>query len=233
MKSQGNQPVSLNALSNEIINCSRCARLLDWAGTRKGKRKKFINEEYWSGPVPGFGDPEARLLIVGLAPGAHGANRTGRPFTGDAAGDHLYDALFSHGFSNKKISKDRFDGLRLKDVFITNVVRCSPPGDKPEKTELSSCMDYLKREMELLSNIEVILVLGKKAFDQIKIIIKDNNFDTKHLTFKHGACCTFENKFPVLKVSYHTSKRNYIRGIMNDRELDKIFCDIKGLFNLE
>jgi len=224
--------VSLSTLSIEIVNCARCRRLLDWAGTRKGKRNKFIDEEYWARPVPGFGDPEARLLIVGLAPGAHGANRTGRPFTGDTAGDHLYNALFRHGFSNKKISKDRFDGLRLKDVFITNVVRCLPPGDKPDKTELSSCMDYLKREIELLSNIKVILALGKKAFDQLKIILRDNNFETKHLIFKHGACYTFENKFPALKASYHTSKRNYIRGIMNDGELDKIFSDINFLQNM-
>ena len=213
----------------EIINCKRCGRLLEWAGTRKGKRKAFLNYEYWGRPVPGFGDPSGSVLIVGLAPGAHGANRTGRPFTGDAAGDLLYNAIFRAGFSNKNVSKDRFDGLELKDVFITNVVRCVPPEDKPDRDELSACLDYLKKELESLKGIKVVLVLGQKAFDQIKLILKEKGIETGHLKFVHGAEYSFNDEFPVLKVSYHTSKRNCARGIISEDKLDKIFVEIKRI----
>jgi uracil-DNA glycosylase family 4 len=199
---------------DEIINCKKCARLLDWAGTRKGKRKAFQDEEYWGRPVPGFGDADGAVLIVGLAPGAHGANRTGRPFTGDEAGSRLYSALFRAGFSNRELSMDRFDGLVLKGVFITNSVRCAPPGDKPGKLELSSCLAYLKKELEALKGIQVVLALGQMAFDQIKLIIKEKDIKTGHLKFIHGAEYSFNGKFPLLKVAYHTSKRNYARGII-------------------
>jgi uracil-DNA glycosylase family 4 len=211
-----------------ITNCKRCARLLEWAGTRKGKRKLFQNQDYWGRPVPGFGDPNGSVLIVGLAPGAHGANRTGRPFTGDEAGNHLYSALFRAGFSNKKVSKDRFDGLELENVYITNVVKCAPPGDKPDRIELSACLNFLKKELEFLKSVRVILAMGKKAFDQIKLLLKEKDIETGHLNFIHGAEYSFESKFPLLKVTYHTSKRNYARGIISDDKLDKIFIEIKS-----
>jgi uracil-DNA glycosylase family 4 len=212
-----------------IIDCKKCPRLRTWARSQRGRRKRYEKDDYWAKPVPGFGDPYARLLVVGLAPGAHGANRTGRPFTGDVAGEWLYSALFRAGFSSKKTSENRFDDLTLKDVYITNAVKCAPPQDRPLQAEFMSCAHHLWREIQTLPNIKVILVFGQKAFIQIVLIVKEMGIDTKPLSFTHGAVYSFGERFPTIKVSYHTSKRNFIRKIMSEEKLNKVFDDVKML----
>lgn len=210
-------------LNKDIISCKKCPRLLNWASSRLGKNPRYSSCSYWGKPVTGFGDSQGRLLIVGLAPGAHGANRTGRPFTGDKAGDYLYRALFRFGYSSNEVSTNRHDGLILKDTFVTNVVRCAPPEDKPQQTEFIKCRHFLRREMSELPNIKTILVLGEKAFNQIKIILKECGANTCSIKFQHGAIYRFGNNLPSLIVSYHTSQRNINSNKMSDETLEKIF----------
>lgn len=159
---------SLEALAQEIIRCARCPRLVSWrkeAALRKPRR--YGDWEYWAKPVPGFGDPQARLLIVGLAPAAHGANRTGRMFTGDRSGDWLYGALYEFGFASQPTSRHRDDGLRLRDCYITAVLRCAPPGNKPLPSELLQCRPFLLGELELLHRLRVVIALGRIAYEGV------------------------------------------------------------------
>ena len=158
---------SLSALNKEITICRKCPRLVAWREeVARVKRKAYINEEYWGKPVTGFGDPKARVLVVGLAPGAHGSNRTGRMFTGDASGRFLYPALFKAGFANQAEAESRSDGLMLKDMYITASARCAPPDNKPSPEELNNCQPYLVRELEIIKP-KVIVCLGRIAFDRI------------------------------------------------------------------
>jgi len=158
----------LALVSSDVIACERCPRLRVYcAKVAREKRKAHRDEEYWGRPVPGFGDPEAWLLIVGLAPGAHGSNRTGRMFTGDRSGEWLYGELFRQGLASSPHSRDAADGLTLRGVYITAAARCAPPGNKPALEELDNCRDYLVREMKALPNVKVQLALGRTAFDAI------------------------------------------------------------------
>src|SRR5882762_1838547 len=153
-------------LNQEVISCTRCPRLI--AHCRKVgeiKRRAYLDWEYWAKPVPGFGDPDARLLILGLAPGAHGSNRTGRPFTGDGSGNFMYPILHKAGFASQPTSTLRDDGQRLEDAYITAAVRCAPPQNKPAPEEIANCADYLDRELALLKRIRVVVALGKIGFD--------------------------------------------------------------------
>ena len=157
----------LEELHKEIILCRKCPRLVEWREeVARVKRKAYKDEEYWGKPVPGFGDPKARVLVVGLAPGAHGSNRTGRNFTGDASGGFLYPALYKAGFANQPTAKSRSDGLILKDMYIASVGRCAPPANKPTSEELDNCQPYLEREIEILKP-KVIVCLGRIAFQKI------------------------------------------------------------------
>jgi uracil-DNA glycosylase family 4 len=159
---------ALEALEREIVDCRRCPRLVEWREqVAREKRAAFRDWEYWGRPVPGFGDPDARVLLLGLAPAAHGANRTGRMFTGDRSGDFLYAALYATGFANQPTSEHAGDGLELRDCFITAPVRCAPPANKPLPSERDNCRGWLDRELALLEHARVIVCLGKFAWDVI------------------------------------------------------------------
>src|SRR5512138_780464 len=174
----------LEQLNKEIIQCRKCARLVEWREeVARVKRKAYIDQEYWGKPVPGFGDPKARVLIVGLAPGAHGSNRTGRSFTGDASGGFMYPALYRAGFANQPMAESRNDGLALKDLYIAASARCVPPDNKPTPEELDNCQPYLERDLEILKP-KVIVCLGRVAFERILRIYGIRNSQFK---FGHGA----------------------------------------------
>src|SRR5512145_1790482 len=161
------QKSQIEKLNREIISCYKCPRLVAWREeVARVKRKAYRGEEYWGKPVPGFGDPNARILVVGLAPGAHGSNRTGRSFTGDASGGFLYPALYRAGFANQPTAVSRNDGLRLHDVYVAASARCVPPDNKPTLEELSNCQPYLERDLQIL-NPKVIVCLGRIAFERI------------------------------------------------------------------
>lgn len=159
---------SLEALAQAIVRCTRCPRLVSWREEAALRRpRRYRDGEYWAKPVPGFGDPHARLLVVGLAPAAHGANRTGRMFTGDRSGDWLYRALYEYGFASQPTARHRDDGLRLHDCYITAVLRCAPPGNKPLPSELLQCRPFLLGELELLPRLRVVIALGRIAYDGV------------------------------------------------------------------
>src|SRR5271157_553319 len=162
----GSMPNALTVLNNEVTGCTKCPRLVSYREqVGREKRRAYRDHEYWARPVPGFGDPHARLLILGLAPGAHGSNRTGRPFTGDRSGDFMYPILHKVGFASQPNATDRNDGLKLIDCYITAVVRCAPPDNKPLPSELANCAPYLDRELAILKKLRVVVALGRIAFD--------------------------------------------------------------------
>ncbi len=197
---------SFKALSEKIHTCTRCPRLRRHCeDIAKKKRRAFSDETYWGRPVSGFGDPNAELLIVGLAPAAHGANRTGRIFTGDQSGFWLYRALFENGYSNLHSWESREDGLILTNTWITCAVRCAPPQNKPDKTEFKNCSDYLQTELELLTNKKVILILGKLALDSLWPLIQTET--EKKPPFQHGAEIRLKSGL-LLLMSYHPSQQN-------------------------
>ena len=194
--------VTINSINREIIDCVRCKRLVSYTRlVGKNKVRRYSNEEYWAKPVTGFGDTDANLLIIGLAPGAHGANRTGRLFTGDHSGQWLMKALYEIGFSNIPSSISAKDGLILKNVFITSCVRCAPPSNKPLNSELVNCSNYLVKELEILKKVKVVITLGHIAF-QTYCKINDLN----KLQFYHLAKYRINDKHLI--ASYHPSRQN-------------------------
>jgi uracil-DNA glycosylase family 4 len=197
-----NYLVTLDSINKDIINCTLCNRLVQYTQiVGKNKVKRFSNQTYWSKPVTGFGDPNAKVLIIGLAPAAHGANRTGRLFTGDHSGQWLVRALYEMGFSNIPTSTSSNDGLNLKNVFITSCIRCAPPSNKPLPSELSNCSNFLKNEIELFKGIKIVITLGSIAF---QTYCKISNL--KKLKFRHLADYQVNDK--RLIVSYHPSLQN-------------------------
>ncbi len=197
-----NYLVTINSINREIIDCVRCKRLVSYTQlVGKNKVRRYSNEEYWAKPVTGFGDTDANLLIIGLAPGAHGANRTGRLFTGDHSGQWLMKALYESGFSNIPSSISTKDGLILNNVFITSCVRCAPPSNKPLNSELVNCSNYLVKELEILKKVKVVITLGHIAF---QTYCKIN--DLKNLKFYHLANYRINEKHLI--VSYHPSRQN-------------------------
>lgn len=194
--------MNLEHHNKQIIACRKCPRLVKWREeVARVKRKAYKDEDYWGKPVPGFGDPNARIMVVGLAPGAHGSNRTGRQFTGDASGNFLYPALHKAGFANQPTSESRGDGLILRDMYITASGRCAPPDNKPTLDELNNCQPFLERELELIKP-KVIVCLGKIAFDRILKILA-----VRGLTFSHGATYELATSYWLL-CSYHPSQQN-------------------------
>jgi uracil-DNA glycosylase family 4 len=193
----------LQNVNKKIVDCKLCPRLTEYIGeVGKGQAKKFMDQVYWAKPVPAFGDPKAKLLVIGLAPAAQGGNRTGRIFTGDSSGDWLVRALYETGFANKPSSVSRNDGLNLKDAYLTAAVRCAPPNNKPNSSELSNCSQHLLAEIKILERTtKVIVVLGKIAFDAYCRIS-----NLKGVKFGHNKIYTSGDK--ALIVSYHPSKRN-------------------------
>jgi len=219
--------MTLQNLNKEIVACRKCPRLVEWREeVARVKRKAYLDKEYWGKPVPGFGDPKARVLVVGLAPGAHGSNRTGRQFTGDASGGFLFPALHRAGFANQASAESRSDGLILKDMYITASGRCAPPKNKPTSEELNNCEPYLVREIEILQP-KVIVCLGRIAFERILRIYSARKSDFK---FGHGAAYQLDNGMWVL-CSYHPSQQNTLTGKLTKEMFDNIWKKIKELLN--
>lgn len=221
---------SLTALNKEIISCRKCPRLVAWREeVARVKRRAYRDQEYWGRPVPGFGDPKARVLIVGLAPGAHGSNRTGRAFTGDASGGFMYPALYRAGFANQPTAVSRNDGLILKDLYIAASARCVPPDNKPTTEELNNCQPYLERELEILEP-KVIVCLGRVAFERILKVYSIRNPAWK---FAHGALYKLNTDSLVtdhwLLCSYHPSQQNTLTGKLTVKMFDEIWVKARSL----
>jgi uracil-DNA glycosylase family 4 len=220
---------TFNSLQKEIISCKKCPRLVNWRKEiATTKVRRFSEEQYWGKPVPGFGDTNAEILLVGLAPAAHGANRTGRMFTGDESGKWLYRALYKAGFSNKDISVDRNDELILKNAYITATCRCAPPQNKPSKDEIQNCRPFIIEEFRLLKNLHVIIGLGKIGFDAAFNCAKESALtELKHLPkFSHGAVVQLNNHL-ILIGSYHPSQQNTFTGKLTEPMLNSVFKTAK------
>jgi uracil-DNA glycosylase family 4 len=204
----------LAALNDTVIACRQCQRLVRYREqVARTKRRAYRDCSYWGRPVPGFGDPRARLLIIGLAPGAHGANRTGRMFTGDRSGDFLYEQLYRAGFASQPTSQSADDGLRLRDAYITAAVRCVPPDNKPLPAEIANCSPYLEQELDILRP-RAILALGAIAFDAyIHLLIRRGQLASRAgYRFAHGAVFKLPGDLPRLFASYHPSQQNTQTG---------------------
>jgi uracil-DNA glycosylase len=216
----GKDQDSVPKIATDIVHCERCPRLRNWCKkVAKEKRKSFANETYWGKPVPAFGDPHAKLMVVGLAPAAHGANRTGRMFTGDRSGEWLYRALHRAGFANQPLSVALQDGLQLKNVYVTASARCAPPDNKPEPKELAACAPYLEREIALLKPT-VYIALGKIALDALWPHLSSPQ--DKKPKFAHGTELKLKNGATLL-LSYHPSQQNTFTGRLTEPMLDLIF----------
>ncbi|MDP1824717.1 MAG: uracil-DNA glycosylase [Archangium sp.] len=218
--------MTLASLHRRITRCTRCARLVAWRSeVAQVKRRAYRDETYWGKPVPGFGDPKARLVIVGLAPGAHGANRTGRIFTGDASGDFLYAALHRAGFANQPTSRRRDDGLVLDDCFITCPVRCVPPGNKPNPEEIRACEPFLREELGLLRP-RVFLALGRLAWKAALDFLKWPPAD-----FAHGAEVRPPGQAVTLLASFHVSQQNTQTGRLTPAMFDQVLGRVRSLLD--
>lgn len=221
--------MDFDLLNEKLISCTQCERLVAWRKeVAEKKRRVYMSEVYWGKPVPGFGDKHAKVIVVGLAPGAHGSNRTGRMFTGDASGVFLYRALYKAGFSNQMHSSGVGDGLSLKDIFITAVCRCVPPGNKPSYEEIYSCLPWLKQEVSLLENIRGFVVLGKIAMDNVLNQFFQEKFLVKP-KFIHNAFYQPSDKFPWLLSSYHPSQQNTQTGRLTEEMFDAIWLKVRML----
>ncbi|MEI8132237.1 MAG: uracil-DNA glycosylase [Leptolinea sp.] len=220
---------TLVEMEQTIIRCRNCPRLVAWREqTAREKRRAYRDHEYWGKPVPGLGDLNARLLVVGLAPGAHGSNRTGRMFTGDASGDFLFPALYRAGFANQPDARYRDDGLTLQDIFITAVCRCAPPDNKPSREEISQCLPYLMQEMNLLSNLKGIIALGSIAFHETLRMLGKKPTE---YGFKHGAFYQLESENVWLLASYHPSRQNTQTGRLRVTMFDDIWQSAKEILS--
>lgn len=216
-------------LNNKIISCRKCPRLVAWREeVARTKRNAYRDWDYWGKPVPGFGDPKARILVVGLAPGAHGSNRTGRQFTGDASGNFLFPALYKAGFASQPESTSRDDGLALHDMYITASGRCAPPANKPTAEELNNCQPFLEREIELLRP-EVIVVLGRIAFERVLRIYSEPKSGKK---FAHGASFRLQAG-SWLVCSYHPSQQNTLTGKLTVEMFDSMWERVRSLLENE
>lgn len=224
----------LRVVQEEVAECRKCPRLVRYREqVAREKRRMFREWEYWGRGVPGFGDPGATLLILGLAPAAHGANRTGRMFTGDRSGDFLYKALYEAGFANRPTSVNREDGLRLKDVYIAATARCAPPGNKPLPSEIANCREYLERELALLQP-KAVLALGKIAWDAYLDILKAEGKIASRAAFRfsHGAEVSFAEATPRLFGIYHPSQQNTQTGRVTEAMYGKELARIREFLQL-
>jgi uracil-DNA glycosylase family 4 len=224
-------PRSLPALRDAITACRRCPRLVAWReAVAREKRASFAEEDYWGRPVPGFGDPKARLLVVGLAPAAHGANRTGRMFTGDRSGDWLYRALKQAGFASRAESSGRDDGLTLTGCYVTAAVRCAPPGNKPTPAERDACQPFLEREMEILTRVRVVVALGRFAFDQVWRVLQGlgEPLPRPRTPFSHGAEVAVRPGLTLL-ASFHPSQQNTFTGTLTEEMFDGVWARAREL----
>jgi uracil-DNA glycosylase family 4 len=216
----------MRVLQDEIAGCQLCPRLIAHCSeVARVKRRAYRDWEYWGKPVPSFGDPRAQLLIIGLAPGAHGSNRTGRMFTGDMSGNILYRVLHKTGFASQDTSVSRDDGQRLIDAYITAVAHCAPPGNKPTREEIATCRPYLERELDLLRNVKVVVALGRVAFDNYLGILQSRGLIRSRAAFAFGHDRMFETApgQPVLISSYHPSQQNTSTGKLTEQMLTAVF----------
>jgi uracil-DNA glycosylase len=224
-------PDPLVVLNNEIVACTQCPRLVAYREQiGREKRRAYRDHEYWARPVPGFGDPNARVLILGLAPGAHGSNRTGRPFTGDASGKFMYPILHRVGFASQPNADHRDDGLQLTDCYITAAVRCAPPDNKPLPGELVNCAHWLNRELAILRNTKVVVALGKIAFDAYLAYLKRNGLleSKAGMLFGHARRYLLSNGVTLL-TSYHPSNQNTATGKLTTAMFEEVFRAAKRL----
>ena len=222
---------SLRAVTADVVACERCRRLRDWCRTvARVKVRRFQDQDYWGRPVPGWGDPRARLLIVGLAPAAHGGNRTGRIFTGDRSGDFLFAALHRAGFANRPASIARDDGLRLIDCYVAAVARCAPPGNRPLPEEIGNCREYLAREWTLLTRVRAVLALGRVAMDGFLAMLREIGRvpPRKGYAFGHGVAHDLGAGL-TLFASYHPSQQNTFTGRLTARDMDAVLLAINRM----
>ena len=218
----------LAQLQSRIIVCRRCQRLVHWREhVAREKVRRYSHEHYWGRPVPSFGDPHARILLVGLAPAAHGGNRTGRMFTGDNSGNWLYRALHKAGFANQAVSRDRQDGLKLRNCYITAAVRCAPPGNKPLSQELAGCRGYLLKEIELLRNVRVVVGLGRVGFEAALESYREAGRITyaSRPGFAHGASVSLGDLTFI--ASFHPSQQNTFTGRLTEPMFDEVFSEVR------
>ncbi len=227
-------PDALRVLNQQIVSCFRCPRLVAHREEiGRVQRRAYRGQEYWSRPVPGFGDAAARVVIIGLAPGAHGANRTGRMFTGDRSGEFLYRALFEAGFANQSQSATREDGLVLTDAYITAPVRCVPPDNKPTREEVLTCRPFLQRELAILKNARLIVALGGIALDAYLSVLQDSALIRSRARFKfgHGAVFQTHEGGPAVLCSYHPSQQNTSTKRLTAEMLRNIFLRARQLID--
>jgi uracil-DNA glycosylase len=220
---------ALTTLQQHILRCTQCPRLVEYrTRVAREKRRQYRQEDYWGKPLPSFGDPQARLLIIGLAPAAHGGNRTGRMFTGDQSGDWVYGTLHRFGFANQLTSHRRDDGLTLHDAYITAAARCVPPDNKPSSAELAACRPYLLREIELLRRVRVVVPLGKIAFDAYLAARRALGLPRSEVRphFAHEAVTPFPDGV-LLVASYHPSRQNTQTGRLTLAMFDAIFARVR------
>jgi uracil-DNA glycosylase len=225
----------LRILDKEIVACRRCPRLVSYREqVAREKRRAYLDWTYWGKPVPGFGDPQAQLLVVGLAPGAHGSNRTGRMFTGDRSGVFLYQALYDAGFANQSTALRRDDGLQLHNAYITAAARCAPPENKPLPSELANCRGYLEREIDLL-HPRAVLALGKIGWDVYLGVLKDRGVIASRAahSFSHGAEVAFSGAGVTLFGVYHPSQQNTQTGKVTEAMYAKVLKRIRRFLEQE
>jgi uracil-DNA glycosylase family 4 len=224
-------PAWLDQLNREIIACTRCPRLVEHCQKiAREKRRAYREWEYWGRPVPGFGDPHGRVLILGLAPGAHGSNRTGRPFTGDSSGNFMYPVLHATGFASQPNGTHAGDGLKLRDAYITATVRCAPPQNKPTPEEITRCSDFLDREIAGLKNVRVVVALGRIGFDAYLNYLRRRGEvkSKKEYVFAHGARYRMPDG-KILLASYHPSNQNTNTGKLTEEMFRKVFQQAREL----
>ncbi len=217
-------------LNRRIVTCKKCKRLKNFREKiAKEKRKQYIDEKYWGKPITGFGDLNSKILLVGLAPAAHGGNRTGRVFTGDRSAEFLYKCLYKAKMANQPTSENKNDGLKLYNSYITTALKCVPPGDKPTFLELKTCFNFFKEEIDLLKNVKIIIALGKIAFDACVQFYKETYFlKNKNFIFSHGAKFLLPDK-KILIGCYHPSPRNVNTGRINEKKMTSLFKKVLKL----
>ena len=221
----------LSILRQDVVACGRCPRLVEYRERiGREKRRAYLDWTYWAKPVPGFGDPNASVLILGLAPGAHGSNRTGRPFTGDSSGNFMYPVLHRTGFANQPTAKHIDDGLQLTDAYITAAVRCAPPDNKPTPQEIANCAPFLDRELDALPNVKVVVALGRIGFEAYLNYVKRKGVVTSKAAYQfgHGATYALPNG-KILLASYHPSNQNTNTGKLTEEMFTEVFRQARKL----
>ncbi len=222
--------MTLNKLNNKIINCRQCVRLVSFREKiAVDKRRQYLDQTYWGKPITGYGDINSQLLMIGLAPAAHGGNRTGRVFTGDKSADFLFKCLFKAGFANQSISISKDDGLKLKNLYLTTALKCVPPEDKPKPDELKTCFKFFRNEINYLRKINTIVALGKIAFDAcLNFYMQDYKLRKKDFVFQHGVEYLLPDK-KILIGSYHPSPRNVNTGRINENKMLKLLKKVNKI----